>query len=357
MDLPLRKNMETNGASLSEGNEEWGITTGSDRNWIVSSSTGIHNPSSKALRGVVNDLTYSPNGSNLVKLVMLGAPGVGKTSIIQQFVWGTFDATYVPTERKETYYPSVILHDHHYELKIVDIPDLPFFPVNSFYNLSDLRGYGLRDATAYIVVFDLFRPQSFEYVCGLYSQICEARDIEEIPILVIGNKTDKVQMPLKSWKHKKCHHYCSSGNNDLLHYNHKLPYCNYCHCEESYGDFRHDSPFSDTHHRQKSPSSSNTKMHQGTKKTSNSSPSTESKESTGSKAKHKPQEVSGKAQYFNREIADQVTSEWKATYRECTAKDSESIIELFKIIMEVVVVKARYENELSSKIHKKCVIL
>ena len=42
--------------------------------------------------------------------------------------------------RKETYYPTVILHDKNYPLKIVDIPDLPFFPVNSFYNLSDLQG-------------------------------------------------------------------------------------------------------------------------------------------------------------------------------------------------------------------------
>jgi hypothetical protein len=32
------------------------------------------------------------------------------------------------------------LHDKNYPLKIVDIPDIPFFPVNSFYNLSDLQG-------------------------------------------------------------------------------------------------------------------------------------------------------------------------------------------------------------------------
>ena len=55
-------------------------------------------------------------------------------------MWGTFENSYFPTSRKETYYPTVILQDKNYPLKIVDIPDIPFFPVNSFYNLSDLQG-------------------------------------------------------------------------------------------------------------------------------------------------------------------------------------------------------------------------
>jgi hypothetical protein len=43
-------------------------------------------------------------------------------SSFQQFVWGTFESSYYPTSRKETYYPTVILHDKNYPLKIVDIP-------------------------------------------------------------------------------------------------------------------------------------------------------------------------------------------------------------------------------------------
>ena len=58
----------------------------------------------------------------------------------QQFVNGSFESSYYPTAKKETHYPSVIHHDHKYNLKIVDIPDIPFFPVSSFYNISDLKG-------------------------------------------------------------------------------------------------------------------------------------------------------------------------------------------------------------------------
>lgn len=59
---------------------------------------------------------------------------------LQQFVKGTFESAYYPTSKKEIYYPSVVHHDRKYNLKIVDIPDVPFFPVSSFYNLSDLKG-------------------------------------------------------------------------------------------------------------------------------------------------------------------------------------------------------------------------
>ena len=58
----------------------------------------------------------------------------------QQFLWGTFESSYHPTSKKETYFPSVVLHDRNYPLKIVDIPDIPFVPPNSFYNISDLQG-------------------------------------------------------------------------------------------------------------------------------------------------------------------------------------------------------------------------
>jgi len=58
----------------------------------------------------------------------------------QQFVWKTFENSYYPTSKKEVYYPSVVMHDQNYSLKIMDIPDIPFFPSNSFYNASDLQG-------------------------------------------------------------------------------------------------------------------------------------------------------------------------------------------------------------------------
>ncbi|PNF24450.1 Ras-like protein family member 10B, partial [Cryptotermes secundus] len=108
----------------------------------------------------------------------------------QQFVWNNFSEDYIPTDRKHTYYPSVIINEHLYELKISDIPVIPYFPVNSFYEWTDYRFYGLRSATAYVLVFDLSNADTFQYIRTLRDQMLESRDMRNVPLVVVGNKQD-----------------------------------------------------------------------------------------------------------------------------------------------------------------------
>ena len=70
------------------------------------------------------------------------------------------------------------------------------FKVDNFYIL--FSAYGLRDAAAYILVFDLLCPDSFDYIQGLFSQISETRNRGNIPVIVVGNKTDKVHKNLST---------------------------------------------------------------------------------------------------------------------------------------------------------------
>ncbi|CAG4932167.1 unnamed protein product [Colias eurytheme] len=132
----------------------------------------------------------SPDSLDLVKVVLLGAPAVGKTSIIQQFVWSDFSEEYIPTDRKHTFYPSVIINEHLYEVKITDVPVIPYFPINSYYEWAHYRFYGLRNATAYILVFDLSNVETFQYIRTLRDQMVESRDMRNVPVLVVGNKQD-----------------------------------------------------------------------------------------------------------------------------------------------------------------------
>ncbi|KAJ8676438.1 hypothetical protein QAD02_012225, partial [Eretmocerus hayati] len=97
-----------------------------------------------------------------VKVIFLGAPAVGKSSIIRQFVWNEFSEEYMPSERRETYYPSVVYAEKMYELKITDLPSIPYFPINSHLEWTDFRYYGLRSATAYVLVFDLSSQDTFQ---------------------------------------------------------------------------------------------------------------------------------------------------------------------------------------------------
>ncbi|XP_046417879.1 ras-like protein family member 10B [Neodiprion pinetum] len=133
-----------------------------------------------------------------VKVVFLGAPGVGKSSIVRQFVWSEFSEEYKPTERRETFYPSVVLADRLYELKISDLPAIPYFPVSSHLEWTDFRYYGLRSATAYVLVFDLSNQDTFQYIRTLREQIYEARDMRGVPLLVVGNKQDKLSASVAS---------------------------------------------------------------------------------------------------------------------------------------------------------------
>lgn len=107
-------------------------------------------------------------------------------------MWNDFTDEYLPTDRKHTFYPSVIINDHLYEVKISDIPVIPYFPVNSYYEWTDFRFYGLRNATAYILVFDLSNVETFQYVKTIRDQIFESRDMRNVPLLVVGNKQDLI---------------------------------------------------------------------------------------------------------------------------------------------------------------------
>ncbi|TFK01226.1 Ras-like protein family member 10B [Platysternon megacephalum] len=70
-------------------------------------------------------------------------------------------------------------------------------PLSSLYSLpqewSDLKCRGLRNTNAYVLVYDICNPESFEYVKMIQQQILENRTggNNEAPIIVVGNKRDQ----------------------------------------------------------------------------------------------------------------------------------------------------------------------
>ncbi|CAL8342952.1 unnamed protein product [Lota lota] len=132
-----------------------------------------------------------------LSIAVIGAPGVGKTSIIRQFVYNDFSEVYTPTRTRFVYRPSVILNGNMYELKILDVPPMTSFPSSSSQEWLDLRCRGVRNANAYILVYDICCVDSFEYVKMIRQQIVENREgssgsssSSEVPILVVGSKRD-----------------------------------------------------------------------------------------------------------------------------------------------------------------------
>ncbi|KAL8180526.1 UNVERIFIED_CONTAM: hypothetical protein K2H54_026929 [Gekko kuhli] len=126
-------------------------------------------------------------------VAVLGAPRVGKTAIIRQFLYHDFTEDYSPTECRYTYRPSVIFNGNMYDMKVMDVPYLTAFPANSAQEWSDLKSRGLRNTDAYVLVYDICSPESFEYVKMIRQQIQENRtsSANEAPIIVVGNKRDQ----------------------------------------------------------------------------------------------------------------------------------------------------------------------
>lgn len=105
----------------------------------------------------------------LVKLCVLGSCGVGKTSLIQQFIENHFDVSHRPTRHSgDTYSFSVIMNSNLYQVKIIDMPMINYFPTNTYLEWTDYRQCALRNAHGYLIVFDLTSPGSFHYVKGMF---------------------------------------------------------------------------------------------------------------------------------------------------------------------------------------------
>lgn len=156
-----------------------------------------------------------------VQVAVLGATGVGKTSIIRQFVAQEFREEYTPTESRQLYRASAVLSERMYELLILDLPKLPRYPGSAGQEWLDPRFRGLRNSRVFILVFDICSPESFHHVKQLRQQIIDSTSKPPL-IVVVGNKRDQQKhrfaprhvlsiLVKKSWK---CGYLeCSARNN------------------------------------------------------------------------------------------------------------------------------------------------
>lgn len=133
------------------------------------------------------DSTTAEKG--VVRIAVLGSQGVGKTSLIEQFVFNHFSSHYKTTRHKRLYFPSAFINDHLYQMQIMDLPALTHIPSSSVRDWSTFKACGVRTANAILLVFDITSVDSYHNAKRLHRQIQE-RYSDEIPIVVVGNKCD-----------------------------------------------------------------------------------------------------------------------------------------------------------------------
>ncbi|XP_058803536.1 GTP-binding protein Di-Ras2 [Phymastichus coffea] len=125
-----------------------------------------------------------PEQSNDYRVVVFGAGGVGKSSLVLRFVKGTFRESYVPTI-EDTYRQVISCNKNICTLQITDTTGSHQFP--AMQRLSISKGH------AFILVYSVSSRQSFEELRPIWTVIHEIKgqDTSQIPIMLVGNKSDE----------------------------------------------------------------------------------------------------------------------------------------------------------------------
>lgn len=116
------------------------------------------------------------------KVLIIGDPAVGKTSLLLRFVKGSFSGDTMNTVGSEEYLSKEITVDgKKTTLNIWDTAGQEKFRTitSSYY----------RGAEGVIIVFDLNRQETFDHVAKWHEQIVRYAS-EEVPVVVCGNKSD-----------------------------------------------------------------------------------------------------------------------------------------------------------------------
>ncbi|TWW67936.1 GTP-binding protein RAD [Takifugu flavidus] len=128
--------------------------------------------------------TGSETESQVYKVVLLGEHGVGKSSLARVF-GGVEDAGHDYDEAGSTYDRCIVVDEEEASIVLYDIWEQD--------NSQWLKEQCMRMGDAYIIVYSVTDKSSFEKASELRIQLRRARQSENIPIILVGNKSDLVR--------------------------------------------------------------------------------------------------------------------------------------------------------------------
>ncbi|XP_047434906.1 RASD family member 3 [Mugil cephalus] len=118
-----------------------------------------------------------------VRLVFLGAAGVGKSALIHRFLRDRFEHKYTRTVEE--------LHVLEYDnLASTGKTRLEILDTSGSYSFPAMRQLRIRNSDAFALVYAVDDAASFEEVRRLRDEILELRGDKSAPITVVGSKAD-----------------------------------------------------------------------------------------------------------------------------------------------------------------------
>lgn len=114
------------------------------------------------------------------RVVVLGAPGVGKSSIISQFLYDRFNSEYKETVEE--------LHRGQYNLDDGVKLTLDILDTAGHHEFPAMRDLAISTSDVFVLVYSMTDSDSFDQVKQLREDILSHRN--QVPIVIVGNKAD-----------------------------------------------------------------------------------------------------------------------------------------------------------------------
>lgn len=115
------------------------------------------------------------------KIVVLGAGGVGKSSLTVQFVQGIYIDTYDPTI-EDSYRKQIEVDGRACDLEILDTAGVAQF--------TAMRELYMKSGRGFLLVYSVTDESSLKELLALREQVLRIKDSTNVPMVLIGNKCD-----------------------------------------------------------------------------------------------------------------------------------------------------------------------
>lgn len=115
------------------------------------------------------------------KVVVLGAGGVGKSSVTVQFVQGVYVESYDPTI-EDSYRKQIEIDGRACDLEILDTAGVAQF--------TAMRELYIKSGKGFLLVYSVTDENSLKELLALREQVLRIKDSDSVPMVLIGNKCD-----------------------------------------------------------------------------------------------------------------------------------------------------------------------
>lgn len=115
------------------------------------------------------------------KVVVLGSGGVGKSALTVKFVTGQFVEKYDPTI-EDFYRKEIDVDNSPSILEILDTAGTEQF--------ASMRDLYIKNGQGFLLIYSLLNRQTFNDLKAIKDQILRVKNMDTVPMILVGNKSD-----------------------------------------------------------------------------------------------------------------------------------------------------------------------